>query len=60
MKFVQYNGFGSIAAVNLFSYRTPSHRVLVTVAWSHPQNKEYLKVAMDEAEIIVVRLSKKL
>ncbi|WP_370570011.1 DUF1643 domain-containing protein [Sporosarcina sp. resist] len=36
IKFVQYNGFGSITAVNLFSYRTTSHRVLVTVARIHP------------------------
>lgn len=54
IKIAQHNGYGSIAVVNLFSYRTPKPENLLAVQErNHPRNLEIVKAAIDEADRIV-------
>ncbi|GEL05537.1 DUF1643 domain-containing protein [Rummeliibacillus stabekisii] len=54
IKIAMNNGFGSIGVVNLFSLRTPSPNDLLTAdVRTLPENIDFIKQAIDDAEIIV-------
>lgn len=54
IRIAKHNGFGSIAVVNLFSYRAAKPKDLLTVEERNdPANIATVKAAIDEAEVVV-------
>ena len=60
IKIAKHNGYGSIAVVNLFSYRSPKPEdLLAATNRNHPTNLEIVKAAIEEADMIVAAWGEK-
>lgn len=60
IKIARNNDFGSLAVVNLFSLRTPEPNVLLqSKVKTLPKNLENVKIAIDEADMIIAAWGEK-